>query len=204
VAKTTGIQYYGGTCNAADSVCELTFDCDTGYDKLSLADALVRDMELIYSSNNIGYMCQLDGSGSDCDTLSVGQNIWEIDADSGAVLQTALLQTTCNDVAGDVSDPMSRVNQTADFSVGVTGAHCWERPLTVNSGAVPSSWAYHMEYSTAAECAQYCGNKKTSEIEIGAALAIATNTNVCAPHEYTVAYDCNGGSGDTTGTVTYG
>jgi uncharacterized repeat protein (TIGR02543 family) len=198
---SSGRQYYGSSCDATENVCDIDFSCSVGYDKLSFADTLVRNMDAIYDSAEYDEYCQLNNTGNSCDTLSAGQYMWYFDTSYGSPISSGQVQTTCTDDMGNDADPQSRINYNADFDIQSSGANCWERVLYLNDSPVLSSWIYNKTYDSAEDCAAYCGFSKP--MSVGYALAVATNANLCAPHEYTVTYDCNDGTGNTTDTATY-
>ena len=198
---SSGRQYYGSSCDATEIVCDIDFSCSVGYDKLSFADTLVRNMDAIYDSAEYDDYCQLNNTGNSCDTLSAGQYMWYFDTSYGSPISSGQVQTTCTDNIGNDADPQSRINYNADFDIQSSGANCWERVLYLNDSPVSSSWIYNKTYDSAEDCAAYCGFSKP--MSVGYALAVATNANLCAPHEYTVTYDCNGGTGNATDTATY-
>ena len=198
---SSGYQYYGSSCNATEIVCDIDFSCSVGYDKLSFADTLVRNMDAIYDSAEYDDYCQLNNTGNSCDTLSAGQYMWYFDTSNGSPISSGQVQTTCTDDMGNDTDPQSRINYNADFNIQSSGANCWERVLYLNDSPVSSSWIYNKTYDSAEDCAAYCGFSKP--MSVGYALAVATNANLCAPHEYTVTYDCNDGTGNATDTATY-
>jgi uncharacterized repeat protein (TIGR02543 family) len=158
-------------------------------------------MDAIYDSAEYDDYCQLNNTGNSCDTLSAGQYMWYFDTSYGSPISSGQVQTTCTDDIGNDADPQSRINYNADFNIQSSGANCWERVLYLNDSPVSSSWIYNKTYDSAEDCAAYCGFSKP--MSVGYALAVATNANLCAPHEYTVTYDCNGGTGNTTDTATY-
>ena len=121
VTKTTGRQYYGDTCNAAASVCELTFDCDTGYDKVDGELSLVEQTPLIpvdyhesgdgyafvrTNGDSYGYRCENNSCSRDRTVLEnsgiTENNTWASHFDYGTVYGRASCQPsmTSSDNAG--------------------------------------------------------------------------------------------------------
>ena len=198
---TTGKQYYGETCNAKETACTISFTCPDGYTKSGLAQWAINNMDLLIDSETVLPMCGLDGLGS-CDELKPGE--WESYYEDGLPIKSATGVAVCNSVPGDDSTFGARINKDADFDLNTTGNYCWMKVQTVNDSFLPASWVYGWQYDTPEQCADDCGwshNDNFQTVEL--AIVWGAEYDTCIANEYTVTYDCNGGTGNTTDTVTY-
>ena len=198
---TTGIQYVGGVCDAKESACNISFDCSTGYTKSGLAQWAINNIDLLIENETDLPMCGLDGFGS-CDELKPGE--WASYYTDGLPIKNATGVAVCNSVPGDDSSFDARINKDADFDLNTTGNYCWMKVQTVNDSFLPASWVYGWQYDSPEQCADDCGwslNPDFQTVEL--AIIWGAQYDVCVANEYTVTYDCNGGAGNTTETVTY-
>ena len=196
----TGKQYYGETCNAKETACTIYFTCPDGYTKSGLAQWAIYNMVLLIDSETVLPMCGLDGLGS-CDELKPGE--WESFYEDGLPIKSATGVAVCNSVPGDDSTFDARINKDADFDLNTTGNYCWMKVQTVNDSFLPASWVYGWQYDTPEQCADDCGwshNDNFQTVEL--AIVWGAEYDTCIANEYTVTYDCNGGTGNTTDTVT--
>ena len=197
----TGKQHYGETCNAKETACTISFTCPDGYTKSGLAQWAINNMDLLIDSETVLPMCGLDGLGS-CDELKPGE--WESYYEDGLPIKSATGVAVCNSVPGDDSTFDARINKDADFDLNTTGNYCWMKVQTVNDSFLPASWVYGWQYDTPEQCADDCGwshNDNFQTVEL--AIVWGAEYDTCIANEYTVTYDCNGGTGNTTDTVTY-
>ena len=103
-AITTGKQYYGGTCNAPTSTCEMTVNCDSGYDLEDGGIRVVEQTPLIpvdYHEYGDGGACvDADGNPYNYNLSDAGlteNNTWASHFDYGTVYGRASCQPTMDE-----------------------------------------------------------------------------------------------------------
>jgi hypothetical protein len=138
---TSGKQYVGGTCNAASSTCEMTVNCNNGYDKQDGEIVLVSQTPLV----PVDYM---DGGDNDASINAGGilsgnsdfglteSNTWAAHFEHGTVYGRASCQPGANAGAAYVIN----YNTLYDVGTGLTNIEDFETKLAAISGEAKAKY----------------------------------------------------------------
>ena len=138
---TAGKQYVGSTCNAASSTCEMTVNCNNGYDKQDGEIVLVSQTPLV----PVDYM---DGGDSDASINAGGNlsgnsdfgltesNTWAAHFEHGTVYGRASCQPDADAGAAYVIN----YNTLYDVGTGLTNIEDFETKLAAISGEAKAKY----------------------------------------------------------------